>query len=382
MATGMRTTYTDSAISKRNLSPLIRMIDWTEAPLIRRLGVDGQGKFNLVSVGPKVEWFEDAMSPRATTVASNYTAGQTSLVVATGTGAYFKTGDIIKVENELLYVSSVATDTLTVVHSFGGSTNANHNSGVAVNLATIARLEGADWTTGHTTTVSNPYNHTQILAEAVKVSGSEAKNPEYVADVMSRSIAKLIGGGDGMGSKGKAGKLAILLEQTFFYGRRAVGSDSASRAMGGFNQYVSTNTTNLSDSALTRKHIEDEMQKCYLAGGSPDLLICGAWVKRKISGFYEKYITTTRSEKRGGSVITTMETDFGEIEIMFDKWCPESELYIIEADRMGWVTYRPFQVFDRPAGGDYMVKDVLGEYSFVLTNETAHAKIYGISTTK
>jgi hypothetical protein len=66
---------------------------------------------------------------------------------------------------------------------------------------------------------------------------------------------------------------------------------------------------------------------------------------------------------------------------MFDKWCPENELYIVEADRMGWVTYRPFQVFDRPAGGDFTLKDVLGEYSFVLTNETAHARIYGISTT-
>lgn len=381
MATGMRTTYTDSAISKRNLSPLIRMIDWTEAPLLRRLGVDGQGRFNLASVGPKVEWFEDTMSPRATTLASNYTAGGSTISVASGTGSYFKTGDILKIDNELMYVVSVATDTITVTTAFGGTTNANHSSGTAVNLATIARLEGADYTTGHTTTVTNPYNYSQILAEAVKVSGSEAKNPEYVADVMSRSIAKLIGGGEGLGSKGKAGKLAILLEQTFFYGRRAQGSDSASRAMGGFNQYVTTNTTNLSGAALTRKHIEDEMQKCYLAGGSPDTLICGAWVKRKISSFYEKYITTSRSEKRGGAVITTMETDFGEIEVMFDKWCPESELYIIEADRMGWVTYRPFQVFDRPAIGDYTVKDVLGEYSFVLINEQAHAKIYGISTT-
>ncbi len=381
MATGMRTTYTDTAITKRNLSPLIRMIDWTEAPLLRRLGVDGQGKFNLASVGPKVEWYEDSMSPRSTTLASAYTATGTTIAVATGTGAYFKAGDILKIDSELMYVSSVSTDTITVSTAFGGTTNANHDSGATVTLATIARLEGADTTTGHTTTVTNPYNYSQILAEGVKVSGSEAKNPEYVADVMSRSIAKLIGGGDGVGSKGKAGKLAVLLEQTFFYGKRAQGSDSASRAMGGFSQYVTTNVTNLSSAALTRKHIEDEMQKCFLAGGSPDVLICGAWVKRKISGFYEKYITKTQSEKRGGATIETMETDFGAIEIMFDKWCPESELYIVEADRMGWVTYRPFQVFDRPASGDYTIKDVLGEYSFVLTNETAHARIYGISTT-
>lgn len=381
MATGMRTTYTDSAISKRNLSPLIRMIDWTEAPLLRLLGVDGQGKFNLASVGPKVEWYEDAMSPRSTTVGSAYTAGDGTLAVATGTGAYFKTGDILLIGSELMYVVSVSGDTITVTYAFGGTTNANHAKDAAVELVTVARLEGADYTTGHTTTVSNPYNYTQILEEAVKVSGSEAKNPEYVADAMSRSIAKLIGGGDGIGSRGKAGKLAILLEKTFFYGKRAVGSASAARAMGGFNQYVSTNLTNLSNAALTRKHIEDAMQTCYLAGGSPDTIICGAWVRRKLSSFYEKYIERMQSETRGGSVIETVVTDFGQLEIMFDKWCPESEVYIVESGRMGWVTYRPFQVFDRPSTGDYSVKDVLGEYSFVLTNETAHAKIYGISTT-
>ncbi len=381
MATGMRTTYTDSNITKRNLSPLIRMIDWTEAPLLRRLGVDGQAKFDLITVGPKIEWSEDTMSPRSSTLASAYTAGGGTIAVATGTGQYFRTGHILKIDNELMYVVSVSTDTITVSTAFGGTTNANHDSGATVKVSTIAKLEGANYTTGHTTTLNYPYNYTQILEEAVTVSGSEAKNPEYVADAMSRNIAKLIGGGSGMGSKGKAGVLAILLEQTFFDGKRAQGSDSASRAMGGFNQYVTTNVTNLSSAALTRKHIEDEMQKCYLAGASPDLLVCGAWVKRKISSFYEKYITTERSEKRGGATITTIENDFGVIEVMFDKWCPESELYVAEADRLGWVTYRPFQVIDKPSLGDYTVKDVLGEYSFVLTNETAHARIYGISTT-
>jgi hypothetical protein len=357
------------------------MIDWTEAPLVKRLGVDGQAKFNLVSVGPKTEWFEDTMSPRQTTLGAAYTAGGSTITVATGTGQYFKIGDVLKIDNELMYVSGVNGDTVTVVTGYAGTTNANHSNGATVILATVARLEGADYTTGHTTTVENPFNYTQILEEAVKVSGSQAKNPEYVADTMSRHIAKLIGGGEGVGSKGKAGKLVILLEQTFFYGRRTAGNDTSSRAMGGFNQYVTTNITNLSGAALTRRHIEDAMQACYVAGGSPDLLICGAWAKRKISGFYEKYITKTQSEKRGGAFIETMVTDFGEIEIMYDRWCPEGELYIVEADRMGWVTFRPFQVIDRPALGDYEVKEVLGEYTFVLTNEKAHAKIMNFSTT-
>jgi hypothetical protein len=128
--------------------------------------------------------------------------------------------------------------------------------------------------------------------------------------------------------------------------------------------------------------IEDAMEDCYEAGGSPDTIVCGAWARRKISNFFKGAIRTERSEERGGATITTIVTDFGELEVMYDKWCPSDELYIIEPDRMGWLTFRPFDIYDRASTGDYDVKEVLGEFSFVLTNETAHAYIHSFSTTK
>ncbi len=48
---------------------------------------------------------------------------------------------------------------------------------------------------------------------------------------------------------------------------------------------------------------------------------------------------------------------------------------------MGWITYRPWGVHDRPATGDYEVKEVLGEFGFVLVNQLAHGYIKEISTT-
>ena len=151
--------------------------------------------------------------------------------------------------------------------------------------------------------------------------------------------------------------------------------------MGGFAQYVTTNVYAQASAALTRKVIEDAMQACFLAGGSPDTIICGAWARRKISSFYEGAIRTERSEERGGSSITTIVTDFGELEVMFDRWCPANKMYIIEPGKMGWLTFRGFDVYDRASTGDYEVKDVLGEYTFVLANEKAHALISGFSTT-
>jgi len=144
---------------------------------------------------------------------------------------------------------------------------------------------------------------------------------------------------------------------------------------------VTTNVTNANSAALTRKMIEDTMEDCYLAGGTPDTIICNSWAKRKITSFYEDLIRTERSEERGGSTITTIVTDFGEIEVLFDKWCPSDRLYLVEPEKIGWVTYRPFDVYDRASTGDYKLKDVLGEYSFVVVNETAHGYIHTFSTT-
>lgn len=377
MATGTRTTYTDTTPQKRSIADMIGMIDWTEAPLLKLLGLNGESKFRLLNFPrTKVEWLEDTMAPRSGTVNEALDSSETGVDVASGQGDYLKAGDVILVDSELMYVSSVATDTATVVRGFAGTTAASHSDQAAWKLATVARLEGADFTTGYTTSVTNPYNYTQIFSEAVKVTGSEQNDEKYgISDTMAYHISKLMGDG------GKAGKLPILLQQAAYYGKRAAGSSTTARAMGGIEQYVTTNVTNLSSAALTRKSIEDLMQLCYLAGGAPNTLVCNAWLRRKITSFYEGSIFTDRSEERGGSKITTIVTDFGDIEVVFDRWCPTDRLYLIEPAKMGWVTYRPFDVVDRASTGDYMVKDVLGEYSFVLMNETAHGYIYGASTT-
>lgn len=376
MATGTRTTYTDTTPQKRSIADMIGMIDWTEAPLLKLLGLNGESTFRLLNFPrTKVEWLEDTMAPRSGTVNEALDSSETGVDVATGQGDYLKAGDVILVDSELMYVSSVATDTATVVRGFAGTTAASHSDQAAWKLATVARLEGADFTTGYTTSVTNPYNYTQIFSEAVKVTGSEQNDEKYgISDTMAYHISKLMGDG------GKAGKLPILLQQAAYYGKRAAGSSTTARAMGGIEQYVTTNVTNLSSAALTRKSIEDLMQLCYLAGGAPNTLVCNAWLRRKITSFYEGSIFTDRSEERGGSKITTIVTDFGDIEVVFDRWCPTDRLYLIEPAKMGWVTYRPFDVVDRASTGDYIVKDVLGEYSFVLMNETAHGYIYGAST--
>lgn len=382
MATGQRNTYTDTTPIMRAIADTIAMIDRTEAPLLAKLGLNNESRFRIVNwPNTKVEWLEDTMSPRTGTLNEALDDSETGVDVQTGEGAYLKKGDVILVESELMWVSSVSTDTATVTRGFAGSTAASHADDTAWEVVTMAAVEGSQYVGGHTTVVSAPYNYVQQIKEAFSVSNDELVNPKYgISDVEAYHIAKLIGGGQ-VGPKTKAGKLPIMLEKTFFHGKRAVGSATAPRSMGGFNEFVTTNVTNLSSAALTLKHIEDKLQAQSEAGGSPDTIICGGWTRRKISSFYGDSIRTTQNESTGGYSIDTVKTDFGEVEVMYNKWCPPSELYIIESSKMGWLTFRPFDVVPVSTDVDGQIKDVRGSFTFVLENEKAHGRIYGISTT-
>ena len=382
MATGARTTYTQSTTQKQAISGLIEMIDWTEAPLLHLLGVSNESKFRIEN-WPRTtyQWLEDEMSPRTDALDEPLDNSETGVDVDDGTK--FKTGDILKVtgSDELMLVNSVSSNTLTVTRGFAGTTATSHDDNAVVTIVTMAALEGANYTTGHTTVVTRPYNYTQILSEAVKVTGSQTVDNNYgITDEMLRQVAKLIGGGEGIGERGKAGKLAILLAQTFYYGYRAAGSATTPRAMGGFHQFVTTNATNLASATLTRKHISDLNRTLVDAGGSPDTIIVGTFLREKISSLFEGSIRTERTEKYGGYSIESIMTDFSDLQIVWDRWAPPGYLYMVEKAKMGWLGYRPFFIEDRAPGGDYFVKDVIGEYGFALCNEEGHGYLYNAST--
>lgn len=383
MALGMRTTYTDTTAQMRVLRDLIDLIDPMDIPLLSLLGTNNEKRFRLINFpGTKIEWLEDTLSPNADALGANISStGATSITVATGV---FQPGHVIKVGAEYMWVSGVAGTTLTVTRGFYGSTAATHTSGDAVDIVTVARLEGADSDPGHTTTLDAEYNYSQILHKEIRVSGTESVINQYgIPDTLNYHLQKIIGGGNGKGGRGQAGELPLRLNNSAYYGLRTQGNGTTiPRTFGGFNQYITTNVTNVAAAALSRKHIEDAVMDAWNGGGKPQTIICHGWAKRKITSFYEGAIRTERSESLGGAVIDRIQTEFGEIDLVLDRRCPPDSLWVLDKDRVGWVTVRPWDIQDLAIDGDYQKKQVLGEFSFVVLNEKAHAKIHSFSTTK
>ena len=372
MPTGLMYAYSATLPQKRVVTDRIIMTDPLDIVAISALGLDNSSKFAFVNEpGKKYEWLLDTYSGRATTMNdATWTSDSTDTGLVVTTGALFQAGDLIKIDDEYIHVTSVSSNTLTVSRAFGGD-NATHADSSVVSIVGRNRLEGATAGDGHFTEESTGYNYSAILQKSVEVTRSNALLQNYgKAGVVERQIDKIMA------------ENLHLLNSMAYHGRRKVGSTSTPRGFGGMIELITTNTTAMSAAALTRKSIEDELQNCWNEGGKPSLMLCGGWAKRKIASFYEGFVRTERSEKIGGIEVDVITDALGNrVSIAVDRTCPTDHLFIIDTDNVGYLTLDAFfyeelaKTKDTAAFGQ-----VVGEYGFVVGDEATCAVVSGFST--
>lgn len=363
---------------KRSIADLIDMIDPREVPLLKYLGIGAKGaggskvaKFRIKNwPATKYQWLEDSLAPLTTyfTATVDTAASTDTTAVVVGTANMLRVGDVLEAGTEIVRVSAVDSASATVSRVYGGTTNTVATADT-VEIIGRAIVEGADSVEDSTTQIDDKYNYTQIWTAEIKVSRSQNAVESY-----------------GMGAEynyqveKKFAEQLRLLEKTLYHGPRNAGSSTTARSMGGMTTFITDNTASLSSAPLTQKDLEDKIQACWEDGGMPDLIICNGWVKRKISSFYAGSVRTRRDEKRGGVIITDIDTEFGSLGILMDRWCPSDELYIVQSDYLGVLPFAPF--FDEPLAkdGDYEKGHIVGEYGFVVKNDKSHALLTGIST--
>lgn len=384
MAKGMLQTFGDTVTTQRTIANLILNIDPNDVPCLTMFGKNKEKSLRMQNFpNHKVEWLEDTLRVRTDTLGEDLDSSETGVDVTDGTK--WKPGDVFLCDDEKFYVVSIATNTLTVLRGWGSTDGASHSNGATITYLFSAREEGDDSDDQPYTVPSNLYNYSQILHGEVKVSGSEMKAVSRygIPDSYKYQMMKLIGGaGGGNGRKGNAGDLMIDLEKTFFFGERLQRSSGVAGAMGGVDTFVTTNVQNLSGAALDPVVIEDAVEDAWGYGGKPNVIVTNSWGHRKITSFYQGAVRTERREDVGGIVITTVRTHFGDLDILLNRHCPNNKMYVLQRDLLGWVTLRDW--FEEPLAknGDYVRGEVVGEYSFILTNEKAHAIIKSFSTSQ
>lgn len=369
---GLITSYDNTVPQKRMVTDRIIMADPYDITTMLALGLDNASKFQFVNTpGRTYEWLEDAYPAVSdAAAATNITNSSTTTTIAVTTGNLFHVGDVVQIDLEYVWVSSISTNTLTVVRNFGG-TQATHESTATVYIRYNARLEGAASSAAPWTEVSSATNCSTIFHKEVKISRDDKLFPNYgVAGLKEYRIDQ---------------NMDILMEQLNrlpYYGSRNAGTSSAARSSGGFATFITTNATAMSSAVLTRKAIDDEFQQIWAAGGKTDLILTDAWGQRKINDFYEGFVETARAESIGGIMIKQlMHPVTGSlVKVVVDRHCPTGNMYMLDTRYLGYITVDPFFYEDLAKTGDFEVGQTVGEYGFVCAYNKAHSILSGYST--
>ena len=194
-------------------------------------------------------------------------------------------------------------------------------------------------------------------------------------------------------------RLAIKLEKIAFAAlTTATGASGTSRVMRGFQYFLTTNTAYAGsgdathDGVLSSQDFNDMLNTIYTAGGNPEQVYVSPKIKRQISAFTltQQNRNIAAVDKRLVSAIDFYDSDFGLIQVVLDRWVPESanattatasatatggQLFFLQRNmnRLAWLRPMAHQLVGKR--GDSVAGIVVGEVTLEVLNEKAEGRI-------
>jgi hypothetical protein len=371
---GLERTYNNSTVIHEDLEDIISLISPTDTPLLATL--NRQPVYNDVHY-----WVEDELRGMTSNLSQALTgsSGATKVYVQSGHGAArfpcsASKPILLRIGEEIMLGTSRTTDCITVTRDYATSGTAAAVSNAVVELIADLSYQGADARSALAQSRSKPFNYTQIFEATVQVSGTmDAVDTAGVASSESdyQEGNRLL-------------ELAIQLEKSIIHGARAVGAASTVQTMGGIRHYISTNKPNSSSVALTKANIEADARACFDAGGRPGLCLVNSFQSESITNLFESNARYDAPEEiLGGMQIRRLRlpiAGMGELPVIVSPWMAQNELIILDVRKIALGVLRPFFETELGKTGDAKKTHIVGEYTFIMKNESAHSRRYGLTT--
>ena len=347
---------------REDVTENILLLSPSEAPMIDLLGF-GE---SVTQVEPT--WFEDEEVADRTTATA--IAADNATTIAVADGEVFEGGYVAKVNDELVLVTAVAGNNLTVTRGYAGTTPAAIAVGDIVEFQFVEGKEGAEARPKRFKARTRKTNFTQIFDTAIKISRTAEETSQHgINDLYAYEKAK------------EEKKLALQLEKAVINGIKYESANGLTRQMGGIKQFIQTNVINAQGVHISKKLLNDAFlaiaEKTGQNVGSSYKIIVPPVQKLAISELDSDKIRLTRQDNGRGQVVDYFVGDFGSAEIVVNPNLQADEILIIDADR---AKIRPLQnsTFTHEflgKQGDYKVGMIVGEYTLEFHQEKAHARI-------
>ena len=363
-----------------DVSDLIGIVSPYETPLL-----DALGDPLREATSTHHEWLEDELLPNKDAINdATWSDPSSDTNFDVDNGSRFRVGDQIQVQGseELMLVTAVSTNTLTVVRGYAGTTAENLADDQIVNILGNAALEGAEKPDVRFTNRVRCGNYTQIFTATVEVSGSDMATSQLgLADEMDYQKQE------------RLRELLRDLENTVINGglpgSDPQGSGTVRRTMSGIVQHLSSNVFHTGDSGFPAGNDLDEAKVNYVlrkiwenSSGNVDLIVVGGFQKRKINAFCSESRTYGATDTTFTDMVSVYESDFGICRIVTTRWLPQDAALFLDSSRVSVLPLagRSFHFKPLTSAGDYECGELIGEYTLELKNEAAQGLIRDLST--
>jgi hypothetical protein len=251
--------------------------------------------------------------------------------------------------------------------------------------ATVANaaVEGDDATDATMSPTVRVGNYTQIVQKTIKISGTlesvdKAGRRSEKAYQLAKASAEI-----------KRDMETIISANQ---GRDA-GTSSSARKLGALLSWIKTNTSKgtsgtdpttigvstRSDGAtrsFTETILKDVIQKVYTAGGTPKVLMVGAYQKQQVSAFAgiaaQRYMAPGNEPTTIIGAADVYMSDFGTVSVVPNRFMRTRDALVLDPDYAALAYLRPFATNELARTGDSEKTQILAEFTLEVRNEAAH----------
>lgn len=367
-----------------DVSSVIGIVSPFETPLLDHLGDAKRAATSTIH-----EWIEDALLPNTDTInQGSFSPNATDATSITVTnGARFRVGDQVRPDGvrEVMLVTAVAGNVLTVVRRYGNTIGGNLANAMRLFILGNAALEGDDRPATQYTNRTRKRNFTQIFTSSIEVSGSmRATRLAGVADEVNFQKQE------------RAREMLRDLENCVINGVSPVanpqGSSSVRRTMNGIIPLIATNLftpgsggipAGSGGNGLTEPVLNTALRAIWeQSAGRIDTIVCAGAQKRRINEFLAGARVYSPTDATYQSRISLYESDFGLCRVVLSRWVPADTLLFLDSSRIQVMPLasRSFHYKPLAATGDTETGMVIGEYTLEFKNENAHGMLRGLAT--
>jgi hypothetical protein len=369
-----------------DVSDIISIVSPFETPLLAYLGDPKRSATSTIH-----EWIEDTLLPNTDAVnQSSFSPNATTATsITVDNGSRFQVGDLLRpgTAPEVMLVTAISTNTLTVVRQYGGTTASALADNMSLTILGNAALEGAAALAARFTSRSRKQNYTQIFTATVDISGTlQAVRSHGLHDELDFQKQE------------RLRELLRDLENCVINGAapsaNPQGSTTVRRSMNGIARQISTNQFQPNSGPIPEgggsdgKVLTEAVLNAALraiweqTSGRIDTIVAGGLQKRRINGFISPVVREYGPrDDRFTDGVGVYESDFGVCRVVLSRSVPADTILLLDSSRIEVMPLagRSFHYKPLAATGDSISGQLIGEYTLEFRNENAHGLLRGLS---